>query len=86
MSDSMAGDEPDLSVVQGTFGRSELNPSIFRSNFFSGSFAGQISSNLPLNSYSCLTLYFNRRYPCTVVNTRLCSMMQSGYVLLVANM
>lgn len=25
----MAGEEPDLSVVQGTFGRSELNPSIF---------------------------------------------------------
>lgn len=53
MSDSMAGEEPDLSVVQGTFGRSELNPSIFRRpimlNFFSQSFAGQISSNLPLN-------------------------------------
>lgn len=29
LSDSMAGEEPDLSVVQGTFGRSELNPSIF---------------------------------------------------------
>jgi hypothetical protein len=29
MSDSMTGEEPDLSVVQGTFGRSELNPSIF---------------------------------------------------------
>lgn len=36
MSDSMAGDEPDLSVVQGTLGRSELNPSFFGRTFSLG--------------------------------------------------
>lgn len=58
MFDSMASNEPDLPAVQGTFGRSVfINPSFFSfrktitSTLSFQSFAGQISSDLPLNSY-----------------------------------